>query len=172
MPRPKSVMISGANSCAAPTITAAPVDSYVAYGGTAVLVAGVSGTPTIQYRWYSGYSGDTSTLVGTTASLTTPSVTGEQRYWLAVSNACGSAKSATVTVRPVLSPTFVTATVVSATQINVAWTYGTNPTSFTIQRKTGTGAWGNPTLIPGTSSSYSSTGLTACTAYAYRVPRW
>jgi hypothetical protein len=68
------------------------------------------------------------------------------------------------------SPTGLTATAVSSTQINLSWNDNSNDESnFEIERKTGAGTF---TLIDTTNpnvNSYPDTGLDAETAYTYRV---
>jgi hypothetical protein len=68
------------------------------------------------------------------------------------------------------APSGLTATAVSTTQINLAWTDVSNDTGYRVERKTGLG--GTYAEIATTSNSevsYSSTGLTDSTTYYYRV---
>jgi Ig-like domain CHU_C associated len=64
-------------------------------------------------QWYEGVSGDTSQLVpnGTSATLVTPPLLGTTRYWVRVTNDCGSADSAAAVVNVLTScsaPSLVT----------------------------------------------------------------
>jgi hypothetical protein len=70
------------------------------------------------------------------------------------------------------APSALSATAVSASQINLTWSDNSNnETGFSIERCTGTGCTNFTqiaTAVAGV-ASYSSTGLTASTAYTYRV---
>jgi hypothetical protein len=87
-----------------------------------------------------------------------------------------SANSATATATTLVNapaaPSGLTATAISATQINLAWTdNSTNETGFKVERCTGTSC--TPTTLITTTvanaTSYSDMGLTEGTAYTYRV---
>jgi len=69
------------------------------------------------------------------------------------------------------APTNLSATAVSATQINLTWTDNSNnETSFKIERKTGSGGTYVQIATTGASAEFfSNTGLTAGTTYFYRV---
>lgn len=71
---------------------------------------------------------------------------------------------------PPTSPSGLTATAVSGSQINLAWVdTSSNETGFYVDRGTSSaGPWTTVTLAAG-STSYSSVGLTANTTYYYRV---
>ena len=60
------------------------------------------------------------------------------------------------------TPTNLTATAVSSSQINLAWTASTNNTGYKIYR-------GGTQIATATTNSYSNTGLTAGTSYSYAV---
>jgi hypothetical protein len=73
-------------------------------------------------------------------------------------------------VTPPTAPTGLTATVVSATAINLAWTdASTTETGFKVERQTGTGAFGQIGTVAANVVTYADTGLTAATAYTYQV---
>jgi len=76
--------------------------------------------------------------------------------------------SASVILNP---PSNLTATVTSSSQINLTWTDNSNNESgFRIERKTGaSGTWGEIATTTANVTSYASTGLSASTAYSYRV---
>jgi fibronectin type III domain protein/beta-propeller repeat-containing protein len=67
-------------------------------------------------------------------------------------------------------PGSLTATSMSSSQINLAWadTSG-NETGFKIERSTSTSPWAQIATVGANIASYASTGLTASTAYTYRV---
>ncbi len=69
-------------------------------------------------------------------------------------------------------PTGVTAAATSSSQINLAWTDSANTgsTAYKIERKTGVdGTYAQIAVTGANVTSYSDTGLTAATAYYYRV---
>jgi len=84
----------------APVITAHPENRSIASGQTATLAVQASGTAPLGYQWFVGASGDSASPVNgaTSASFTTPALTQTTTYWVRVSNAAGSADSATATV--------------------------------------------------------------------------
>jgi hypothetical protein len=68
------------------------------------------------------------------------------------------------------APSNLRASAVSATQVNLIWTDNSNnETGFLIQRRIGTGTWGNNVIVPANTTSYAVTGLTADTSYGFRV---
>ncbi len=80
-----------------------------------------------------------------------------------------SATSAGVSVA-LPTPTFLGATVVSSTQINLSWTGSTGATGYQIQESTnGTTGWTQVGTTAAGVTTFQSTGLTAGTTYYYRV---
>lgn len=69
------------------------------------------------------------------------------------------------------APSSLTATAVSASQINLAWTdNSSDETGFEVERSAnGSTGWTNITTTAANATSYSNTGLSASTAYYYRV---
>lgn len=97
-PISKTTTISVVPCQAAPTITP-PQSPTIQSGQTATLSVVASSTSPMTYAWFQGTSGTTTNPVGTnSASFTTPALTTTTPYWVRVSNVCGSANSATVTV--------------------------------------------------------------------------
>jgi uncharacterized protein YkwD len=84
----------------APTITVQPESQTIPSGHTAQLSVQESGTTPFSYQWYSGVSGVTSSpMSGAVGQMfTTPTLTATTSYWVRVSNAAGSADSATATI--------------------------------------------------------------------------
>ncbi|MBV6501700.1 MAG: hypothetical protein CJBNEKGG_04218 [Prosthecobacter sp.] len=85
-------------------IASHPASTEINLGQTATLMVAATGTAPINYQWYQGSSGDTSTPVGENdPSFTTPMLTGTTSYWVKVSNSVTpsgvSSNTATVTVR-------------------------------------------------------------------------
>jgi hypothetical protein len=72
---------------------------------------------------------------------------------------------------PPAAPTALTATAISGTEINLAWTDNSNnETAFVIQRKIGSGGTYSTLIsLPPNTMTYSDTGLTASTTYFYKV---
>ncbi len=114
----------------------------------------------------------TDNITGLTASTT-------YYYRCYASNSAGSAWAPTSasfsTSAPappaVTAPSGLSATTISATQINLAWTDNSNnETGFKIERKTGTGAYAQIATVGANVTTYSNTtGLVANTTYTYRV---
>ena len=95
-------------------------------------------------------------------------------YRVRASNTLGmSAYSNTIsiTVNDIVAPNALTATVVSATQTDLIWSYpGNGRYSTIIETKTGSsGAWSVISTVAAGVYTYSNSGLTANTQYFYRV---
>jgi hypothetical protein len=92
-------------SCSPPFLLKQPTPPTITRGGMAALTVNPSGTPPFSFQWYLGASGSTGfpATHGTAADLVTPPLTGDQTFWVRVSNACGSVDSTAVNVR-VLAP--------------------------------------------------------------------
>ncbi len=68
------------------------------------------------------------------------------------------------------APSGLTATVISTTQINLSWTdNSSNEAGFKIERKIGSGSFSQIDTVVADVKTYNNTGLTAATAYSYRV---
>ncbi|MBI2837798.1 MAG: IPT/TIG domain-containing protein [Acidobacteria bacterium] len=93
-----SVVVS--SGCAGAAISTQPAGQAIASGGTATLTVNAFGAAPLYYQWFDGYSSDSTTpILGAQASsYTTPSLTATTRYWVRVTNACGTADSATAEV--------------------------------------------------------------------------
>jgi len=82
---------------------------------------------------------------------------------------CSTNNNGTVTVVP-LSPTNLTGSVISTTQINLSWTdNATNEDGYKIERKTGTGNYAVVGSTGSNMTTFSDLGLTPSTSYTYRV---
>ncbi len=100
--------LTGADSTAATVtvlqpakITAPPASASVKYGQSTTLSVLASGDGQLNYQWFEGPSGVTSTPVGTNAAtFTTPSITTTRSFWVRVSNPVSptGADSATATI--------------------------------------------------------------------------
>lgn len=92
--------------CLPPIILGAPghqpESQTVPPGMRATLKVAPDGSGGFRYQWYRGFRGMTfSPIEGATGpTFTTPVVTGQESYWVRVSNACGSVDSQTAIVSP------------------------------------------------------------------------
>ena len=140
--------------------------SYAFYGPSEAQNGGV---PTanihVTNNVFSRYWGDYSTHTGFIG--TAPGFIWSGNYWLDTGQAipcnCGESQSGDTT--PPSTPTNLSATAISPSQINLSWTASTDNVGVTGYRvyRNGTQV-GTPT-----GTSYSDTGLTASTAYSYYV---
>jgi hypothetical protein len=88
-----------ASGCAAPSVSGQPQNQSIQSGQTATLSVTATGTTPLSYQWYQGNAGDTSTPVGGDVSMfTTPPLISTASFWVRVTNACGTADSATATI--------------------------------------------------------------------------
>jgi hypothetical protein len=68
------------------------------------------------------------------------------------------------------SPSGLTATAISSTQIKLSWNdNSSNETIFKIERKTGSGSFSQIATVAANVKTYNNTGLKAATTYSYRV---
>lgn len=75
-----------------------------------------------------------------------------------------------VAVQPPAAPTELEATATSTTQINLKWRdVSSNEQGFYIERRTGSGQFSQVGQVGANVTTYSNTGLTAATAYSFRV---
>ena len=75
-------------------------------------------------------------------------------------------------ITPPTAPSNLTATVASATQINLAWTASTDNvgvTGYRVERCSGAGCSNFVQIATPTATTFNDTGLTASTSYSYRV---
>ena len=85
--------------CTPPSITSQPQSTSITSGTSVTLSVAASGTTPLSYQWYVGSSGNTGTPVaGATGASLTVNPNATTSYWVRVTNACGSADSATATV--------------------------------------------------------------------------
>lgn len=90
------------SACAAPAIVDPPRDTTVTPGKSAELRVVATGTSLI-YQWYEGPVLDfTRPHGGSSPLFATPLIDTPAQFWVRVSNACGVANSAAVTVSPVI----------------------------------------------------------------------
>ncbi len=156
--------------CTPATIDSHTPSTWIVKGATRELTVDGRGTD-LTYRWYRGAQGDTTNSIGSSFSVfVNPANT--TSYWARVSNGCGSADTATITVSVCATPV-ITAQPAShsifsgtTTTLSVAATQDTTtPLTFQWYRGTGTS---NP-IAGATQSTYTTPQLTAATTYWVRV---
>ncbi len=122
----------------------------------------------------SGFTPDASSLIGTATSTTfTNTVTPNSYYYAVLAYDAAGNLSPASNVAPIViadttaptTPTNLTATAASATQVNLGWSVSTDNVAVT-----GYNVYRNGVLIATTTTpTYSNSGLTANTTYAYYV---
>ena len=159
-------------------MTAQPQSQTIGSGQTAALSVAASGTSPFTYQWYAGASGSTASPIGgaTSSAYTTPALTSTSSYWVRVSNAAGSANSATATVT-VTPPAGVAPSITTQPQsqtvssgqsasLSVAAS-GTAP--FTYQWFVGSSGVTSSPVSGATAAAYSTPALSSTTSYWVRV---
>lgn len=110
------------------------------------------------------------------ATITQTVVAGSYRLVVASNGSYGDVGQYTVSgtiianVNGVNAPTNLTATAVSTSQINLAWTdNATNETGYTVERSSDGATWSSLATLAAGSISYADGSLVAGTSYFYRV---
>lgn len=140
------ITVTVGTECVPPTITAQSPSIGVLKGDGATISVSASGDSPFNFQWYEGDSPDpTKPIVGATNSnhaagpFTTP---GTYKFWAKVTNACGHANSATITITvacPQIVLPLVSAPAIShfSTGYNVSWTGDVSVTpTFELQEAT------------------------------------
>ncbi|MBI4244581.1 MAG: fibronectin type III domain-containing protein [Planctomycetes bacterium] len=100
-------------------------------------------------------------------------ITYRVRAWAPYLGMSDYTNEATVSVSPgsgsMPGPGNFTATAISDTQIKLTWSYGSNPTNFTIERSFIGGQFQLLSEVPGTAREYIDSGLQPGTTYSYRI---
>lgn len=155
------------STCVAPAISG-PAQRAVT-GGTELSVV-TTGTTPQTFQWYLGASGNTATPIGgATASWIVVNPASTTSYWVRVTNSCGSANSAAVSVGPACAAPTITGPasrlVSGGTELSVLTTGGT-PQTF--QWYIGaSGSTSNP--IAGATASWIIVKPSTATSYWVRV---
>ena len=114
----------------------------------------------------------------TTATITSLAKGTSYIFRVAATNAVGtglfsSASNYITTWNVPGTPTGLTATVTSSSQINLSWSKpsdgGTPITDYKIERSTGNNVWSTIPHVASSATTFSDTGLSANTSYSYRV---
>jgi hypothetical protein len=163
--------------CTPPTIVAQPQNVSVTVGNPASVSVLANGA--VSYQWYRAQSGDPSNPVpGGTGPVLTVTLTnvGPVNYWVKVSNSCGSATSATVTVTTVCGPRTLVLSVPPSTASGVGYAVSWNgssdfDTTYNLQEATKADFSDavSFSVAKGTFSRNFTHAVTADTRYYYRV---
>ena len=110
------------------------------------------------------------TLDASTAGLALGTYTARLRVTAAGGSTAEVGVTFTVAEPPPTSPTSLTATAVSHSQVNVAWSGATgNVTQYRLDRKVGTGAFEQIGVFSSGTGGFNNGNLSAVTTYTYRV---
>jgi len=164
-----TVTITVSAACTPPTITSQTQSQTINPGQAVTLTATASGTAPLNYQWYQGISGSTNSLALSSGPSITVSPTTTTTYWLRVTNSCGFADSATVTItvngctRPTLNTlqpqsqtisrgqsVTITATASGTAPLNFQWYQGISGSTNSLALSTGPSI----TVSPTTTTNY------------------
>jgi subtilisin family serine protease len=170
MPNPMTWEIVPTSAPGLTSITMTATKAKDAYGGPIKYCfqrTNASGAPDVNSGWVPN-------RVYTNSGLTTGTTYG---YEVKARDARGNETDFSVigyakvgTISPPTAPIGLTATTISASQIDLTWTdTSSSETGFKIQRKTGTGLFATIATVGANVTSYSSIGLTSGTTYNYQV---
>ena len=153
-----------------PRITVQPSSQTIVAGGSVTLTVLADGSDQINYQWYQGPAGDTSTPVGNnSSSFTSSALTETTTYWVRVSNSVGVVDSsfATVSCSPTITTQPATQTIVSgSTATLTVIASGSSPLTYQWYQ----GDVGTTTTPVGTNSaSFTTPVLSTTTTYWVRV---
>jgi hypothetical protein len=155
--------------CTIPVVVVQPADQTIVSGTTATLTAEFEGTAPLSFQWFDATAGNALIHGATQRSFTTPALTADRRYFVQVSNDCGTAVSRTaqVTVTAVCTAPAITSQPASQTITSgqtATLTVRASGTSLNYQ-------WSrNGTTISGaTSSSYTTPPMTSSANFSVRV---
>ena len=150
-------------------ITTQPQSQTIASNATATLSVGATGTAPLTYQWYRGTAPDTTNLVGTSASFTTPNLTVQTSYWVRVSNTFGTLDSSTATISIDTGPAIITQPQSQTIASNTTATLSVAASGANLTYQWYQGATGITTNLVGTSASFTTPNLTVQTSYWVRV---
>ena len=179
MPRPASITFGGWSSCTAAAIASDVADAQTAVNGSAFLSVSTSGTAPVVFQWYDAgaqapadplHPTGTAISGATGSTYTTPVLTQDHYYFVAVANACKHLLSrvahVTVCSAPSISVQSQSSTVAANQQVGLSVTAAGSQLHFHwYQGSSGTTT--NP--VGSDSSSYTTPALSATTSYWVRV---
>jgi YD repeat-containing protein len=160
-----------------------------AASGTQINLSWTASTDNVSVTGYriercSGIGCSSFTQIATTTTATTYNNTGlttatSYSYRIRANDAAGNLSSyssvvttSTLDTTAPTTPAGLTASVISSSQLNLTWAASTDNvavTGYRIERCTGSSCTNYAQIATSTTASYSNTGLTAATAYRYRV---
>ena len=152
-------------------ITTQPASQTIASNTTANLSVVATGTAPLNYQWYQGTSGTTTTPVGTnSASFTTPALTTATNYWVRVTNTFGTANSNTAAITIGVGPSITTHPASQSIPSNTTANLSVVATGTGLSYQWYQGTSGTTTAPVGTNSaSFTTPALTTATNYWVRV---
>ncbi|HYK05338.1 MAG TPA: hypothetical protein VE974_26545 [Thermoanaerobaculia bacterium] len=158
--------------CTAPAITGQPRSTTVRSGTATTLVVTATGTG-LKYQWYRGTTGvKTSPVSGATArTFTTPALSANTPYWVAVTGTCGTVNSSTAVVSvcsgaPSIATQPLSKTITRGTSTGLSvLASGVGPFTYEWYQ----GAVGDTTRRVSSSRGFTTPALTATTSYWVRV---
>jgi len=97
-----TITVSTQQGCVPASITTQPTNTGAALGEGITLVVGTAGTAPLSFQWYAGEAvNDSNPIAGATSSSYAAgpfNIAGTYKFWVHVTNACGAADSATISV--------------------------------------------------------------------------
>lgn len=155
--------------CQPVAITSNTSSGTVTSGNTKTLTVSVSGSSPFTYQWYEGTAGTTTSPVGTnSSSYTTPAIFEQRKFWVRVTNGCGSADSPTITISPCSPPSITTQpssqTITTGSSATLT-VQATGATSYQWYR----GNVGDTSTPVSSSQSFTTPQLNTTTSYWVRV---
>jgi hypothetical protein len=153
-----------------PSITSQPGSPSINSGSTTTLAVTAVGSTPLNYQWYRGAVGITTTPVGTnSSSFTTPSLTDTATYWVRVTNSVGTIDSqlSAISIRPNITTQPLSRTINSGSTTSLT-VVANSPSPLTYRWYLG--ALGDTTTPVGTNSStFTTPSLTDYASYWVRV---
>jgi hypothetical protein len=177
-------IITVSQQCVQPSIVSQPGNTSTALGSGITLAVTTGGSAPLAFQWYRGESLDTSQPIAgeTSSSYAAPPFTtpGTFKFWVRVTNTCGTANSATISVQVECPALFVP--VISAPPVSpatagydVTWEVNTGAivSAYELQEATNSGFTQNlkTFVVVGATTKHidAHSEITADTRFYYRV---
>ncbi len=157
------------NSCGTGTFQVGPIPIATSTGtltaqgqSPTTLSVALSGAPPYTLNWSDGYQ-QFNVTTSTATHTVSPTVTTAYYVTISDANSCtNNSNSVTVNVTAISAPASVTATATTANQVQVNWPAVAGATSYVVFRD-------NVQVGTPTTNSFTDNGVTANTAYLYKV---